>query len=121
MKIRVLWIVATLGIVFGALSLAGGPRKTQALQNVQVLKGQSPEELMATMQAWTSQTGLDCSSCHVGGDFASDDNSKKVTARLMYKMVQTLNEQQFFQDGPRKADCYLCHKGNSKIPKTPVG
>jgi hypothetical protein len=67
------------------------------------------------MKVWGAQTGLECIDCHVEGDFATDQKEEKKTARLMYQMVQALNQQEFFKLTGRKADCFLCHKGRKYI------
>ena len=47
--------------------------------------------------------------CHVQGDFASDDNPKKETARMMLGMAREINAK--FPDGKRHVSCYTCHRG----------
>jgi photosynthetic reaction center cytochrome c subunit len=47
--------------------------------------------------------------CHVQGDFPSDDNPKKETARMMLTMAREINSK--FPDGKRHVSCYTCHRG----------
>jgi Photosynthetic reaction centre cytochrome C subunit len=125
MKTRLFWVAATICLIAGALSLGAAgaaPLKAQSTaKNLMVLKDMSDDDVFATMQSWAGQTGMQCNTCHVAGDNSSDQKAQKVTARKMYTMVRLLNEQDFFKNGSRKADCYLCHKGNQHIGKTPAG
>ncbi len=121
MKTRLFWIAATICLIAGVLSLGAAPRRPQSTaKNLQVLKGMSDDDVFQVMQGFASQTGMQCNTCHVAGDNASDQKSQKVTARKMYLMVQLLNEQDFFKNGTRKADCYLCHKGSQHPARTPA-
>jgi hypothetical protein len=45
----------------------------------------------------------------VQGDFASDENPKKDTARMMLTMTRDINTK--FTDGKRHVGCYTCHRG----------
>ena len=57
-------------------------------KNMKVLT-QTGEELRTIMQAYNKALGAqNCQFCHVQGDFASDDNPKKVTARMMVSMTR---------------------------------
>jgi hypothetical protein len=98
---------------------AAGAQAPSRFKNIQVLKGMSDAEIQRTMASWAKQLGVKCTACHVQGDFATDEMKQKKTARLMYQMVQVLNQQDFFKAGERKADCFLCHKGNELIPASP--
>ena len=48
------------------------------------------------------------------GDFASDDNPKKETARMMLSMAREINAK--FPDGKRHVSCYTCHRGTKSQP-----
>jgi len=86
-----------------------------APKNLKILKGESPEQLQMTMRAFTVALGQRCFFCHVQGDFASDDNPKKETARMMLTMAREINAK--FPDGKRHVSCYTCHRG-MEIPAT---
>src|SRR5215208_6863230 len=64
---------------------------------VKVLRGLTVSEFETEMQLMTQALGLSCGSCHARGNFASDANPRKLTARKMLEMTRTLN-QQFFSD-----------------------
>jgi photosynthetic reaction center cytochrome c subunit len=50
-----------------------------------------------------------CMFCHMAGDFASDENPKKITARHMITMVNEINAK--FPDGKVHVTCFTCHRG----------
>ena len=93
--------------------------------SVKVLKGLTAPEFEAEMQQMNVALGVACGFCHVRGNFASDDNPHKATARRMLEMTQTINNQ-FFPDYHSGKDestlgrvtCYTCHQGEQK-PKKP--
>ncbi len=76
-------------------------------KNLKVLK--DPQQLMPIMRSYTVALGVKCDYCHVKGDFASDDNPKKLTARMMIAMNQDVNAK--FPDGKQHVTCYTCHRG----------
>jgi hypothetical protein len=115
-------ICLSAGVVFGLLGAllaapgGAGPVEPQStLRNIQVLTSMSDREIQQTMQSWTRQFGVTCFECHVQGDFASDALARKVTARRMSGIVETLNQTPYFAEGARKADCFLCHQGSFTI------
>ena len=121
---------------------AGPPMPT----NLQVLsKDMTGQEVAAYMQTVAAGLGVACNYCHVpptppagappapaaaaaggrgrGGapqlDFASDDKQEKKTARVMLKMVSTVNDTltgEFGKSGSPvvKVDCVTCHHGVAK-------
>ncbi len=95
--------------------------------SVTVLTGLTVPEFEAEMQQMTASLGVSCGFCHVRGNFASDSNPHKATARRMLEMTKAIN-QQFFPDY-KPADgesrlgrvtCFTCHQGNER-PKRPDG
>jgi photosynthetic reaction center cytochrome c subunit len=86
-----------------------------APKNLKILTGESPDQLRMTMRAFTVALGVQCNFCHVQGDFASDDNPKKETARMMLTMAREINAK--FPDGKRHVSCYTCHRG-AEMPAT---
>ena len=84
-----------------------GPPPTP--KNLKVLTGESGEQVIMTMRAFRAALGVQCTYCHVQGDFASDDNPKKETARMMLMMARDINSK--FPDGQRHVTCYTCHRG----------
>ena len=89
----------------------GGKKGMPAPKNLQVLKV-PPTNLLATMNAYRVALGVQCTFCHMQGDFASDENPFKATARMMITMVQDINAK--FPDGQEHVTCYTCHRGANK-------
>src|SRR5215212_1998773 len=91
---------------------------------VKVLKDLTVQEFEAEMQLMTQALGLSCGSCHARGNFASEANPRKLTARKMLEMTRAIN-QQFFPDyKPAEGDsrlgrvtCFTCHMGEA-VPRT---
>ena len=88
------------------LAFAAPPPQGRAPKNLKILK---PEEVRPVMGAMKANLGVDCSFCHIRGDNASDDNPKKVIARMMIGMTHDINGK--FTDGKEHVTCYTCHRG----------
>jgi hypothetical protein len=65
--------------------------------------------IQQTMGAFRAALGVQCTYCHVQGDFASDENPKKNIARAMIRMAADINSK--FPDGKAHVSCYTCHRG----------
>lgn len=83
--------------------------------NLKVLKVTSRAEVTQIMRTFTAGLGVQCNYCHVQGNYASDENPKKATARKMIVMMQKVNAD--FTDGKMHVSCYTCHRGEAE-PKT---
>jgi len=83
--------------------------------NLKVLKVTTGAEVTQIMRTFTSGLGVQCSYCHVQGNFPSDENPKKDVARQMIRMAQKINAE--FPDGKMHVSCYTCHRGETQ-PKT---
>ena len=88
-----------------------------APKNLKILTGENPDQLRTTMRAFGAALGQRCSFCHVEGDFASDDNPKKETARHMLTLAREINSK--FPDGKRHVTCYTCHRGATEPATEP--
>ena len=94
---------------------------------VKVLTGLLAPQFQEEMNHMVQALGVACGTCHVRGNFASDDNAKKITARRMLEMTRAIN-QQFFPDYKPKpgesvlgrVTCYTCHQG-AATPKLTAG
>ena len=92
------------------------PKKQQPNPtNLKVLKVATGPEVSQIMRTFTAGLGVQCSYCHVQGNFPSDENPKKDVARQMIKMTQVINSN--FPDGKMRVTCYTCHRGEAE-PKT---
>ena len=80
------------------------------------------DTLIDAMQGFNEALGVQCTYCHVPGDFASDAKPPKETARRMIAMVRQV-EPVFpstggvFPRGYHEVDCITCHRGSVK-PET---
>ena len=83
-------------------------------QNLQVLPADI--DIRMVMQGIAASLGVECTHCHIQGDFASDENPKKVIARGMMRMLRAINTD-FLADLDGQANCMMCHRG-STIPDT---
>ena len=83
--------------------------------NLKVLKASSGAEVTQIMRTFTAALGVQCSYCHMAGNYASDENPKKDIARKMIRMTQQVNSN--FPDNKMYVSCYTCHRGEAQ-PKT---
>jgi len=81
-------------------------------KNLRVLPADT--NIQQVMGAFRSALGVQCTYCHVAGDFASDENAKKSMARNMLRVTADINA--LFPDGQRHVTCYTCHRGET-VPK----
>ena len=84
-------------------------RAPQPPKNLKVLK---PEQVRATMGNFRASLGVECTHCHVKGDFASDDNPKKGVALKMLAMTKEINGHfEEHEPGKEHVTCFTCHRG----------
>jgi len=96
--------------------------------NLQVLSGDlTPVALGRLMKRYEQDLGVSCSYCHVENrdsgklDYASDENPRKQTARLMIGMLGDINDKYLGQLGSDSryaspVTCGSCHQGRSTPP-----
>jgi photosynthetic reaction center cytochrome c subunit len=116
---RFVWLCAVV-LCLAALPLAAQQTAPAAApKNLQVLQ---PMGLMDVMRDFNVALGVQCNYCHTPGDFASDANPHKQTARTMIALVRQI-EPYFmttagqYPRGYHEVDCVTCHRG-SAIPET---
>lgn len=89
-----------------------GPGRGPTHKNLKILK---PEDnILPIMNSFRIALGQQCNFCHVGRDFASDENPKKEIARQMLTMASEINAK--FPDGKVHVTCFTCHRGKT-IPE----
>ena len=91
----------------------------EVFHNIQFFKGVPASRLLRVMSVYTVALGVDCSHCHVVGEWEKDDKPAKRTVITMNQVVKDVNTQ-LFGDAPAKVACYTCHRGAEKpvnIPK----
>src|SRR5687768_18420282 len=69
--------------------------------NVKVLTSLFAQQFQEEMNFMVQALGVSCNTCHVRGNFASEDNEKNLIARRMLEMTKAIN-QQFFPDDKAK-------------------
>ena len=96
---------------------AGAP---QVPKNLKLLAPNT--DIRFVMQSFAEALGVQCTYCHVQGDFADDANPKKEMARKMIAMVRLIDTSfpsgvGVFPAGYHEVDCITCHRGSVK-PET---
>jgi photosynthetic reaction center cytochrome c subunit len=86
----------------------------KVFKNIELLRGKPAGRLPGMMSALTGLLGARCSTCHMPGNFASDELATKQTARRHFAMQAMLNRD-YFAD--RNAiTCLTCHHGHFQPP-----
>lgn len=116
-----------LALLTTATASAQPPRQARPLENIKTLKGWTGDEVRAEMRLMTAALGVKCETCHVQGNFASDEKRAKHTARRMLELTMALNTDYFATHPPEpgqsklgRVTCYTCHQG-AAIPKQTAG
>jgi Photosynthetic reaction centre cytochrome C subunit len=86
----------------------------KVFKNIEILKGKKASVLPGMMAALTGLLGVNCSYCHVQDQWEREDKPTKQTARKMFRMVKTINKDNF--DGKNAVSCWTCHRGNPHPP-----
>ena len=107
------------GTCFAVAQQAAPP----AAKNLKVLPPDA--DLMDTMQFFNAALGVQCTFCHVQGDFASDANPRKETARKMIGMLKQIDAyfstaSAPFPRGYHEVDCMTCHRGKTATEPKPA-
>ena len=98
----------------------GGQRGGAPLPPPKNLKLLDPKtDIRFVMQGFNEALGVQCTHCHVQGDFAADMKPEKEMARKMISMVRLIDttfpsSAGVFPDGYHEVDCSTCHRGNVK-------
>jgi hypothetical protein len=92
---------------------------------LQVLPADIPQErLIGVMRTWGQALGVQCSYCHVPGNFVSDENPHKQVARGMVRMTNSINNELLPPvvgvAEQARVTCHSCHQG-SPFPETQPG
>jgi photosynthetic reaction center cytochrome c subunit len=120
----VAWLGAALpfGSVAFAQTNAGSQMADDVFKNVQVLKGLTVDEFMGTMGLFSAALNVCCGDCHVGAGGSNPqwdkDVPRKVVARKMIAMVNTINKSNF--GGAQVVTCWTCHRGSGAPATTPA-
>ena len=97
------------------------PMAEDVFKNIQVLKGIPVDEFMGTMGLFSAALTVCCGDCHTGAGTSNpkweDDPPRKLMARRMVQMVNTINKESF--GGRQVVTCWTCHRGTPNPAVTP--
>jgi hypothetical protein len=103
---RLLLPVVVLVSLFAVQAQDAPKKQPQAPKNLKLLQA---SDIRPMMGAFRAALGVQCTYCHVQGDFSSDENPKKEIARHMITLMREINAK--FPDGKEHVTCYTCHRG----------
>lgn len=89
-------------------------------KNIQMFKGMPAIRVVKIMEfGYARSLGVDCTHCHVAGQWEKEDKTTKQTARDMAKMMQSINGDLLKNiknlRGPNPIiNCTTCHRGQVK-------
>jgi len=87
----------------------------EVFKNIQLLKGMPAGRVLRVMQiAFNTSLGVDCTHCHVAGQWEKDDREAKQTARKMWTFVARINQDLKQSIGRGTVNCTTCHRGQVK-------
>lgn len=94
---------------------------------ITVLTGLMVPQFEIEMRHFVQALGMNCGGCHARGNFASEENPRKATARRMIEMTRNLNRKFFPGFTPAEGEtslgrvtCYTCHQGAAQPKAAPV-
>lgn len=124
--VRTSLLVAT-ALTAAAPTLAQGPPLQPNIAEgpkITVLTGLTVPQFESEMRHFVQALGFGCGGCHARGNFASEDNPRKVVARRMIEMTKALNARAFPAFVPAEGEsvlgrvtCFTCHQGDA-MPKS---
>lgn len=84
-------------------------------ENIQIFKGFPAGRVLRIMQmGFVGSVGVDCTHCHVPGEWDKDDKEPKQIARKMWGMMGDINKQVKAIKADAAVNCYTCHRGSPK-------
>lgn len=92
----------------------------QVFKNIQILKGIPAGRVLAVMQVGYSKSlGVDCTHCHVPGQWEKEDKPTKQITRDMSEMAKAINTRHLKEIKNLKSpnpvvNCTTCHRGQVK-------
>lgn len=103
-------------------SIAGREEKPaeQVFKNIQVMKGVPAGRLLRIMEmAYNRALGVNCTHCHVAGQWEREDKPAKQATREMITMVRAINNEYLKSNKSLKStspvvNCMTCHRGEVK-------
>jgi hypothetical protein len=92
----------------------------QVFKNIQILKGMPAGRLLRVMElGYSKSLGVDCTHCHVAGEWAKEDKPTKQITREMWAMMDAINNEQLkkiknIKSANPGVNCTTCHRGQVK-------
>lgn len=105
MRTRLVAVILISAASLLAQAPAAAKKASTPPKNLKVL---TAENYRAGMRAAEVGLGAKCADCHED-DRSLDTREMKVTARMMFAMVENINKA--FADGKEHVTCYTCHRG----------
>ncbi len=90
----------------------------EVYKNIKVFNRMPARRLETVMRVMRLALGVECSHCHVEGDWASDEKEPKQTVRKMFAMRGAIQRTHF--EGENKLSCWTCHRGSTKPETSPA-
>lgn len=88
---------------------------SEVFKNIQVLKDAPAGRLLAVMRvAYAASLGVECSHCHVPGEWEKDDKEPKAVARKMWAFMLETNQRLAAIRKGAGINCTTCHRGQTK-------
>jgi hypothetical protein len=103
-------------------SIAGREQEPseQVWKNLQLLKGMPAGRVLAIMQvAFSDGLAVNCTHCHLPGEWEKDDKEPKLVARKMWAMQRELRQKLGEIRAGAIVNCYTCHRGQTKPALAP--
>lgn len=88
----------------------------EVFKNIQLLKQVPAGKLPQVMTTFAGSLGVECSFCHVEGNYASDDKKEKKFARTMMRLTGKIDKDYF--EGTSPVGCWTCHRGAQEPART---
>ena len=103
-------------------TIAGQENKPagEVFKNIQMLKAMPAGRLLRVMElGYAKSLGVNCTHCHVAGQWEKEDKPTKQIARDMAAMVTAINTEQLKKIKNLKSpdpviNCTTCHRGQTK-------
>ena len=92
----------------------------EVFKNIQVLKAMPAGRLLRVMElGYARSLGVNCTHCHVAGEWEKEDKPTKQITRDMLAMVAVINNEQLKKIKNLKSpdpviNCTTCHRGQTK-------
>jgi hypothetical protein len=97
---------------------------SEVFKNIKAFDPKMPAgRLPDIMAMWCKTLGVSCKTCHVAGEWDSDDQIPKETTRGMIQMVNNINTKELKSikgmDEESRIGCWTCHRGSKKPESGP--